>query len=266
MAERSSGVDLKHLGAWSSIAYASGFLTVMLHTARLGFPVLELFSTLYFLVGAPFGVIGFLSTPILRYFRSRASNLASQAKASWTDLTKEVNPSDIDALSTLFGLLEAISPYFRFFRKRLEKKVRQHVDVNRHIDARTRSFLHRSAALGKGLRAVVRSVNLLSTAIVLIFALCLYVWKIYPLIPQQYGGGAPVEIQVLLDQDKLPPTLSDLPGVPVQAPGKASKTAVIGPVKLLYSSKHHYFLEGSQGERFSLSRGAVEGILWTTNP
>ena len=61
--------DIKTAVAWGSLSYAFGFVTVMLHTWRLGFPVLELLSGVYIWIGLPLAIFAFFLKCLFRYFR-----------------------------------------------------------------------------------------------------------------------------------------------------------------------------------------------------
>ena len=57
--KESEGKQLEVLISWASIAYALGFVTVMIHTARLGIPVIELIEPIYVWIGLPLALVVF---------------------------------------------------------------------------------------------------------------------------------------------------------------------------------------------------------------
>ena len=52
--------QLQSILAWVSVAYALGFITVMVHTAQLGIPIIQLLEPVYILVGVPLAIVAFL--------------------------------------------------------------------------------------------------------------------------------------------------------------------------------------------------------------
>ena len=255
--------DLKSFLAWGSIAYGLGFVTVMLHTARLGFPVLELLSAVYVWVGAPLAVIGFFWVRIWRFFKSRASNLTREVRDSWEGLKHGVDAKDFDVISEFVGFASAVSPILKPLRPPVESLLRKAMGSKSEISRRAARTLSRFASLLRGLQALSSFLRLFNVALVLVIGSCLYVWVVYPLIPQSFGGGAPTTVRLLVNTQKIPPDIPGLPGIGAATDRKVTaSTSVTDPLQLLYSTADHYYVEGPGGQRVSLSKSAVEGVIW----
>lgn len=254
--------DLKSFLAWGSIAYGLGFVTVMLHTARLGFPVLELLSAVYVWVGAPLAVIGFFWVRIWRFFRSRASDLTREVRDSWEGFKQAVDAKDFDVISEFVGFASALF-FPKPLRGPLESLLRKAMASKPEVSHRAARTLGRFASLLRGLLALIGFLRLVNIALVLGLGIYLYVWEVYPLIPQSFGGGAPTTVRLLVNTEKIPPDIPGLPGIDAAADRKVTaKTSVTDPIQLLYSTADHYYVEGPAGQRVSLSKSAVEGVIW----
>ena len=249
---------VKSFVAWGSIAYGLGFVTVMLHTARLGFPVLELLSAIYIWVGAPLAVVAFFSQRIWQFFWSRASRITNEVKGSWDGLKQGVPREDFDLISSFLGISMAISPILRPLRRPLEWLLKKSISTDLKVSKRATAFLTRFAALLRGIQAINAGLNLGLAVVLLLLAIGLYVWQLYPLIPQSYGGGAPTEVRLLVNTARVP---RDILGLPAGEDG-APATAITERMNLLYSTADNYYIEVSSGRRISLSRGTVEGVIW----
>ena len=250
--------DVKSFVAWGSIAYAFGFVTVMLHTARLGFPVLELLSAIYILVGAPLAGVAFFLLWISQSFSSRASRITNEVKESWEGLKQGVPPEDFDLISSFLGIFTAISPILRPFRRRIESLLKKAMSSDLNVSKHATAVLIRFASLLRGIQAINAALNLVAGGLLLLLAIGLYVWQLYPHIPQSYGGGAPTEVRLLVNIARVP---RDVLGLPAGEDG-APATAMTGRMSLLYSTTDNYYVEDSNGRRMSLSREAVEGVIW----
>jgi hypothetical protein len=107
-----------------------------------------------------------------------------------------------------------------------------------------------------------------SSAKFLIFVACgLYVWVVYPIIPQSYGGGEPMNVQLLVDADKLPSGEPE-PGHPIRggdnSDAKHSKAGIVTiPVTLYYETQDAYYFSKNRGPIMSLAHDAVEGVIYS---
>lgn len=258
--------NLKAFLAWGSISYGIGFVVVMLHTARLGFPVIEILSAVYIWIGFPLAVLAFFSVQIWNYFKSRASELTAEVRDSWSELTDGFEEEDIHAVSRFVGYMGAVTPFFGLIRSPVEKILRKAAQAQ--PSDRAMHIFDRFASILKGYQALRALLNLFIAALMILLGIYLYGWVFYPLIPQSFGGGAPTTVRLLVNTEKLPPHLRILSGT-----GEASndaeeisiKTSLTNPVSLLYRTDDHFYIEGANGQRLSLSKSVVEGIIWNSN-
>ncbi len=251
---------IKSALAWGSVAYAFGFITVMLHTARLGFPVLELLGGVYIWIGAPIAIVCFFSLRIVAFFQQRATRLAAETRASWVDLTGATAPADnVDLISRFAGEMRSITPFFGLVRGPIETVL---VHALKDQSESSRRLLSRLVAFIRGFNAIFGFFQLLLTIIYLLGAVYAYVWLIYPVIPQNIGGGAPALVRLVVVVEKIPQGLSSLPRLSASAQGVAGKTEITRIVKLLYATKECVYIEESDGTRLSLRNDAIGGIIW----
>jgi hypothetical protein len=254
--------DVKTVIAWGSIAYAFGFVTVMLHTSRLGFPVLELLSPVYIWVGLPLAVLAFFSRQLAKFLKLRADQLAEELKTSWRQLTGEV-PREVEVIYEAFALLVTLIPLLGVLRYPLESLVRKTISSDPTRVKRAASYMPRLAALFTAMAAVIGIFRTLNIALAVVFGVYFYVWHLYPLIPQSLGGGRPRTVQLLIVTDKASAVLSDLQATQTSAketPG--AKGVITAPLALLYMTREDYYIQGRTGLLISLNRDAVEGVVW----
>ena len=79
----------------------------------------------------------------------------------------------------------------------------------------------------------------------------------------EFRGGASTAVRLIINVEKIPPSVPGLPGIgDIHTASAKEKSAVTGTVELLYSTKDQYYLQGAKGTRLSLSKSAVEGVIW----
>src|SRR5262245_34827949 len=100
--------DVKTIVAWGSLSYAFGFVTVMLHTWRLGFPVLDLLSAVYVWVGLPLTLVAVFSKQLVRYFTTKGRELGNELRTSWQHLTGDVQKNAQSASESLAALVSVL--------------------------------------------------------------------------------------------------------------------------------------------------------------
>ena len=131
------------------------------------------------------------------------------------------------------------------------------------VSHRATRTLSRFASLLRGLQALIGFFRLVNVALVCVIGIYMYVWIVYPLIPQSFGGGAPTTVRLLVNTQKIPADIPGLPGIDAATDRKVTaSTSVTDPLQLLYSTADHYYVEGPVGQRVSLSKSAIEGVIW----
>lgn len=261
--DKISQTDITSFIAWGSVSYAFGFVTVMLYTSRLGFPILELISAVYVWIGAPLAIVAFFFVQIARFFRSKSNELAGEIKDSWRNFREDVAEKDLDVFSEFIGFISVLIPFGSIIRKPMQRLFEKAKEESKISNNRAAKFLRRFASLLRGIQAFYGFLRLFNTALLIILGIYLYVWVFYPLIPQSFGGGAPNTVRLLINIEKVPPGTPGIPDIKEdKTKGQNSKTVLTGKVDLIYSTKDQYYIQGAQGLRLSLSRSAIEGIIW----
>jgi hypothetical protein len=119
-----------------------------------------------------------------------------------------------------------------------------------------------------GATTIRRSIDLLSMCTALPFLLGLYVFGVYPLIPQPWGGGKPMEAQLIVETDKLPPeltqltTLFDASTKQSNVPATEQKARSTAVLRLRFQSEHAYLVQLQNGPVVSISKEAVSAVLF----
>ena len=263
--------DLQAIVAWGSISYALGFVTVMLHTARLGFPVLELLQSVYIWIGAPLTFIAFFSLRIFRFFKKRAKKLSDEIRGSWQQLRADVAPDDIDVVSSFIGTVVVWVPILNLMPQtsikilripfdRLLSRAKETTPADKQSEI---LWINRLASCMRGIRAFFEFIRLFNFIFLIIVAIYLYVWHVYPIIPQSYGGGASSKVKLLVNIEMIS---KNFPGITLPSCSseerKKQKAFLTDELDLLYKSKDAYYLKGKKGIQMSLAKNVVEGIIW----
>lgn len=262
--------SIKTALAWGSLSYACGFVTVMVYTWRLGLPVVELIEPIYVLVGLPVAAVAYFWRWLVLYFKQESSTLIVQLRASAIQITGKDPPGNIDlvgeALRPLVFLpgFRFVRPYLiRFLTARIERVTRHLKTANPDQFERQARRFHRLMGIFAFFAAIERGIGLLSRIAAIPLALIVYVWVVYPLIPQGLGGGRPLDARILVDREAIPPE----PPVPAVQTSPAAPTdgasTVIIPVKLLYMTSEYFLVEISSGTRISIKSDVVKAVLWS---
>jgi hypothetical protein len=68
--------------AWGSVAYALGFVTVMVHTHDYGFPTLQLLDPIYIWIGWPLAAVAFFFYSTSSYFKRVSMEIYREGRDS----------------------------------------------------------------------------------------------------------------------------------------------------------------------------------------
>jgi hypothetical protein len=267
MAEDQPKVLAERLIAWASVAYGCGFLVVLLHTARLGVPVLELVKPIYILIGLPLAAVGYFSRQIVSWMRTTAVASRNEViRALWN---KYISPEDKDVVIDKFlrTLSETAPWYFSALPLRpilvwrwnrvlanaqsRPDRLKAWIDI---LDYNARFFI--------AYAALIRLLRGLLVVAAAGFVLGQYVWNIYPRIPLAYGGGAPVNVRLLLDTSKLPHDIPYLTGSAPTTTGKEDQVFLTPHLELLYITSTDYLVRDPAGSVVALARDVVTGVVY----
>jgi hypothetical protein len=251
--------------AWAAISYAFGFLIVLLHTARLGLPVLELLKPVYVWIGLPLALVAYFANQLVEPVRRRAKAIRQKFTEA---LGHGVEPhrtlqENADALIEALGL---IGPIPRFVTNAYRSVLYRLIAVRSKPPTKTKSVDRILFYTALSLRALdaVRSVANLA---LYIFAICLllftYVWIVYPTIPQSLGGGAPTKVRLILKRNQIPEFLRGSVGMSLtRTLDDSSESFVSDSVTLFYTTADGVYFEDKQGRIILLRKEALIGAIW----
>ena len=282
----SEAKQLEAVLAWASVAYAAGFLTVMVHTARLGIPVIELIKPVYIWIGLPLALVVFSTRWLVKIAKSHYDLFRSELSTVVTGLLDTLRDRGIEsgesnelarlatevlvAASSLlpFGAIVSLAigvPGLQ--RDFLVSALRVFIELLLK-SPRVRSIIIRSIQtytyIAQGLTAVNRFLSIAAILSLIPIGCFLYIYLGYPVIPQSMGGGKPMAVVLIVNSEKIPFDSIELgklfPNKPTS--GSASKAVESLELELLYSTADEYFIRASGQPIVSLNKGAVEGIVW----
>jgi hypothetical protein len=254
--------------AGASVAYGLGFAVVLLHTARLGVPVLELVKPIYILIGLPLAMLAFFSRQILKWLKGEA--IAGRDELMKALKEQYIAESDEEkvVIDKIILSLDRVMPWYvplRALRGLLGKVLQESITKKDPVTGRVlfsaRLLDSYSRALyGSG--ALIRLVNLAFMVVVASFLVFLYVWEIYPRLPMAYGGGAPMSVRLLVKTSEIPAGILHLMGARKVDGEEASMTE---NVDLLYIASTAYLVQPQTGAVVSLNREVVNGVIYPGN-
>ena len=260
--------------AWASIAYAAGFLTILVHTARLGIPVLEVLKPINIWVGAPFALALFYARWLWSLIQRRREELNRDLASLKEELRRPEKMQDIEWLRRVLRLVAHHSPLVlnvagrkqRELLTRLADRLSERIPASEYITGKAKS---RMTVILRGAFAMLLLYRFAMFLIHLAFiplVLYLYAWFIYPEVPQRLGGGRAVAVRLVLNSEKIPLDVDELrtlfPVAGARGGEAATKARTTLPVDLLYSTKESYYVRCGAQPVVSIRAEAVQGIIW----
>ena len=107
-------------------------------------------------------------------------------------------------------------------------------------------------------RAGSTAVVCLVATLFFILFLALFAQYIFPVVPEQFGGGKPKQIRILFEKDSLPG--AEQIGIPITPNKQVSE-----PVNLLFEGTDSYILRLPNNQVVQIDRKATQGIQVVTN-
>lgn len=281
--------DIEPFLKWGAVAYGAGFLTVMLHTNRLGVPVMQLIEPIYIWVGAPLAVAGYFIEPLIAAFKRKQELLRIEMNeiGQYLDTLHAIKTPQAAAREAVkafreiltiapLGLVGLFGNKFLLFylQKVLDKsletadpeKARTYlIKFSSHVNFATRSVM---AFVRFGLR-------LLPLAAIVI-ALVAYTVIAYPVIPQSLGGGKPSAGRLIIDVKKIPADDVNLQSLfprstnekKITEAGAAASATVESRITcnlaLQYQTEHAYYIKRGTGPIVVIDHDAVNGIIFAS--
>lgn len=266
---------VKQILSWASIAYAFGFVTVTLHTWRLGLPVIELLHPIYVWIGLPLATVAFFFKHIAALFRKRSRELAEEIRVGWSYAAAPDVQGDLNMVADFIGILKALLPGFgvmlsqpliriseALLLDRLQQAEQQAKTNDRQRYEKMAKLLRRFLGVFRVVAAIQKALNLVGYAVFICLALALYVWVLYPKIPQSLGGGKPSAVSLVAEATAIPKNLVPEYQSPPSNVSQSEKETVNLPVTLLYLTKDAYFVQTKSGARMSIKADAVKSVIW----
>lgn len=91
----------------------------------------------------------------------------------------------------------------------------------------------------------------------------LYIFQIYPNIPQSYGGGKPAPVILIIDTETVSSKSSNLEILfPKNSNDLQAKSQETIELNLLYSTSDAYYITSNNGMILALDKDIVKGIIW----
>ena len=271
--------DIEPYLKWAAVAYGGGFATILVHTAMLGVPVIQVLDPLNVWIGFPIalslyfvdkwidGILKISAEIALSAKRVKLEDDPTGDQRNVAQLYDELISAYASLLSLTVFIPEGLTIWLA--HRIFPKKVILPRLFASSLDNKAVGFMRRVATMTSGgATAIKRSIDLLSMCIALPFILGLYIFAVYPLMPQPWGGGKPMQVQLIVETDKLPPELPQLAMLFDASTGqsnvpateqKARSTAVL---RLRFQSEHSYLVQLQNGPVVSVSKEAVSAVLF----
>jgi len=98
----------------ASLTYGLGFLTVFVHTGRLGLPVLTLLEPIYVLVGLPLTATGLLAFSMWRWLHQEVSGNIQRVRLAMQQYRNPHVPENQDVYTDFWNLYTAVMGVMTF--------------------------------------------------------------------------------------------------------------------------------------------------------
>jgi hypothetical protein len=289
--------DIEPLLKWAGVAYAGGFITVMLHTHRLGVPVMQLIEPIYILVGIPLALAVYFVEPLIEWFRSKRELLRQEMNGidQYLKTLSEIKTPQQAAEEALKALGDMINLTMSIFRlvmpiaadlwsilnKHVMSYLKKLLDKRIHTsdpDKAKASLIKYAQSLTFATQTVIAffrfGLRLTPLALILAFLL-VYTIYVYPSFPQSLGGGEPVQARLIIDAAKFPLADANLRDLfPASSPEKKTgdddrsksekpESRITCSILLHYQTEHAYYISRrSSGSIVVVSHEAVNGVIF----
>lgn len=280
---------------WVAVAYAFGFVTVMLYTYRLGIPVLQVIEPVNVWIGAPLAIVAFFLDKVFLYGKRRTAELLGALKEARALRDQVI--AGVAKFEVLLTVLRALLVTF-FTSEATPFLMGVVIDVVERVSrtkpddslkgvasgkpasegAKKRFLLWTGRILGwvYSATAVLRFVSFVGVLLFIPLACLIYIIAIFPLVPQSLGGGAPIAVDLLVSPEALPKTgvfgdwqPSEVPSTLQTGAGQLNdlKPSIVIPVTLYFRTEHDVYVRKGSGSTISgpiisLSDHVVEGIVF----
>lgn len=287
-ASRRDWHDIEPLLKWGAVAYACGFGIVLVHTYRLGVPMLQLMEPVNVWIGLPLAAVVYFLDKIYSAVRKSMQvtveslrdrdKIRERLKTSLNEgqFFSQMTEIWIKSMALFAAPIGLAGPmerclhwmmraYFRIVQK--QQGVDQPIELdalklNLKIDdemlGRVDKVLRWSLSMG----VLARFLNICLYCFWGLLACWVYV-EMYSVIPQTLGGGAPMTVTLIVSADAIPKSKEFADwrldsGKSVEG----EKEGLPVPVTLYFRNEHELIVRKGNGPIVSLSEHAVEGIVF----
>jgi hypothetical protein len=253
--------------AWVSVSYALGFFVVLAHTARLGLPILDLIDSAYIWIGVPLTIVAFFSQRIWAWIRvGIEKRTASIRETLANDISSTSLKEQVDFFldrvraAIPFSLTNAVIT--RIAASMSRRFLQSKLAADAEASPRFRKHFRFASVMVVVAAAVTGLLNLVGWIVTGVTVLLVYVWFIYPVMPQSVGGGAPSPVQLVVDTSKVPQSFLVSTGTQT-LPAATGSVGGATTIDLLYRTDDGFWLKGD-GPPFFLAEGAVTAVVYVT--
>jgi protein-S-isoprenylcysteine O-methyltransferase Ste14 len=253
---------------WASISYAFGFFTVLVHTAKLDLPVIDMIEPIYVWVGLPIAAVTFFWRQIFGLVRIEFSEIKSDIEANITRRSVDLTPPEVQAVSLILAMIKATPTVGTLFAKLAQPFVERVISKEAQ-DLKSKSpdqydrykrNIHRMRFVSSVFALLGRVYRLAYYGATIGLAFFLYVWAVYPAVPLSLGGGKPAEAQLVIEREAVPPAL--LAQNDPQEHTGSGESPVILDAKVLYLTKEYLYIESPGPIRASIQADKVLAVIW----
>jgi hypothetical protein len=92
--------------------------------------------------------------------------------------------------------------------------------------------------------------------------------KFYPVIPQSYGGGAPLSANLIISGEDFPLSSPDICTLFSNniCPPQSSKILITAKLDILYITPEQYFIQSPDKKIFAIKKDIINGIVYGESP
>lgn len=270
---------------FGAISYVFGFSTVYFHTIRIGIPIIETLKPINVIVGIPLAIVFFFLIWFQKYLIDKyriTKDKLNKTREEIIEIQKESGQrTDEEVISKMLDtylLLLNVLPFSRIsswiFSKMKNKLYDYFVFIKKIVtrkkdfpqEQKNKTFIYCSMLIQwiRGYILIDGFFNNIIIAILILIACWFYIFRLYPEIPQQIGGGEPSQVILILDTSFIDANMKEVKSLfPTYYPNsKPDLSLETKKIDLLYTTSDMYFVRTPNGTPLSINKDFIEGIIW----
>jgi len=276
--------------SWGTIAYIAGFFTVMINTGLLGIPIIEIIKPVYIWIGLPLAIViislhWIWKTILLRI--NKLKNEFIQNKNEIPNIDKN-RQQYIESDKTVHELITDFSnsiAYFlsiipiplikrgipKIYKETMTKLFIKIIDNAELSNEKEKKVFFSYIKFLSFLSFVLSTFNIINKALFFLviyslipFSCYVYISRIYPIIPQSFGGGKPTNIVLFINSEIIPDKSKYESIFQEKKDSNTTDQKVIETktLKMLYLTADYYFIKTEDHRILSLNKKNIEGVVW----